>query len=140
MSLTEEAVGMAPVQAQVIECVFRERYSDFVVREVGPDGAVGPDLAHDEVRVALAEHALDDLRLHGCHANCFLGERHLVSFAVHCNAAECVPAAITAWSSALPAAALRLHSNARSMLILSLCPALQRQCSQGLAVLVSLGR
>ena len=30
---------MAPVQAQVIECVFRERYSDFVVREVGPDGA-----------------------------------------------------------------------------------------------------
>ena len=31
---------MAPVQAQVIECVFRERYSDFVVREVGPDGAV----------------------------------------------------------------------------------------------------
>ena len=40
MSLTEEAVGMAPVQAQVIECVFRERYSDFVVREVGPDGAV----------------------------------------------------------------------------------------------------
>ena len=38
MSLTEEAVGMAPVQAQVIECVFRERYSDFVVREVGPDG------------------------------------------------------------------------------------------------------
>ena len=40
MSLTEEAVGMAPVQAQIIECVFRERYSDFVVREVGPDGAV----------------------------------------------------------------------------------------------------
>ena len=40
MSLTEEAVGMAPVQAQIIECVFRERYSAFVVREVGPDGAV----------------------------------------------------------------------------------------------------
>ena len=79
------------------------------------DGAVGPDLAHDKVRVALAEHALDDLRLHGCHAHCFLGERHLVSFVVHCNAAECVPAAITAWGSALPAAALcgeRLHSNA----------------------------
>lgn len=40
MSLTEEAVGMAPVAHAVIECVFRERYTDFIVREVGPDGTV----------------------------------------------------------------------------------------------------
>ena len=67
------------------------------------DGAVGPDLAHDKVRVALAEHALDDLRLHGCHAHCFLGERHLFSLlVVHCNAMR---SAARCNRLALPAAA-----------------------------------
>ena len=38
MSLTEEAVGMAPVQAQVIECVFRERF--WTLSRGRPDSAV----------------------------------------------------------------------------------------------------